>query len=616
MRKIICMALLALTCLSAGAQELKDFKYRWSADNGDGTFTNPIINGDAPDIDVIRVDDTYYMVTTTMFVFPGATIFKSKDLINWEYCCNPLKQIDNNDAYNLANGFNHYSQGQWASSLKYHEGKFYLYFIAYGGKGSNDPGRNVLLTATDPEGEWTMTYMSEHYYDAGWMFDDGENGDGFLYVACGIGDIWVNKLNARTLQKLSSTKVFSKESHEGSHMYHIGEWYYIYLTNGGYWRGQTILRSKSPMGPYEECPNGNQQAGSVFSGQGIHQGGLVETQTGEWWTIMFKDAGSIGRVPYLEPVKWVDGWPLIGKDGVDVSKNAGKYPKPNVGIDAEGNKIEYPKTYLPTNDPFTQLTLGKQWGWNHNPLNNAWSLKLRPGWLRLKTSYKTNTLTQARNTLTQRIMGYSPEGATQKASYGTIKVDVANMREGDVCGLAVIQENYGYVGVKMVDGKKHIVEYLNNFDNTKEKEVVGPELTTDIIYLRAICSFSTNKVRFAYSLDNSKWTAMKEQLDMVYTLRVFTGNKFGIFNYCTTKPGGYIDVDWFTTETDPFVEEDYYPEEYLYPDGKPDAIESATLSPSGKSEFYSLSGVKLNAPQKGLNIVKRPDGSTTKVISK
>lgn len=591
-------------------RELKQFTYKWSADNGDGTFTNPIINADAPDIDLVRVGDTYYMVSTTMFIFPGATIFKSKDLVNWEYCCNPLKMIESNDAYNLMNGKNHYAQGQWASSLRYHNGKFYLYFISYGRDGV-DSGKNVLLTAVDPEGTWKMEFMDEHYYDAGWMFDDGENGDGYLYVACGIGNIWVNKLNAKTLKKISSTQVIAnKDGYEGSHMYHIGDYYYLYLTNGGYWRGQTIFRSKNPMGPYEECPNGNVQAGSVFSGQGIHQGGLIETQTGEWWTVLFKDAGSIGRIPYLEPVEWKDGWPIIGKNGVDVSKNKGKYRKPNVGQ-------EYPKTYLPTNDPFSQPELGMQWGWNHNPLKSAYSLTARPGWLRLKTSYKADNLTQARNMLTQRVLGFSPEGTASesvKPSYGTAKFDVSNMINGDVCGLSIFQDNYGYIGVKMVDGKKYIVQYLNNFDGTILSEKIGPELTSDTIYLCAQCRFGINKGYYFYSYNNKNFVRFGGIQDLSYTLRVFVGNRFGLFNYRTDRIGGYVDIDWFSTETS-FEEEDYFSDEYLYPNGKPevDAIQPV-YTPSGKREFYSLSGTKLSSPQKGMNIIKYPDGNTKKVF--
>ena len=532
----------------------RPFKNVWTADNGDGTFTNPIINADAPDIDIIRVGDTYYMVTTTMYIFPGATIFKSKDLVNWEYCCNPLKYIDNNDAYNLQNGKHHYSQGQWASSLKYHNGKFYLYFIAYGRQGV-DSGRNVLLTATDPEGEWTMTYMNDHYYDSGWMFDDGPNGDGNLYVACGIGTITVNKLNPNTLAKISSKEVITnKDGYEGAHMYHIGNYYYLYLTTGGYWRGQTIYRSTNPMGPYTECPNGNVQAGSVFSGQGIHQGGLVQTQTGEWWTIMFKDAGAIGRVPYLEPVRWVDGWPIIGDNGTDVSKNSRRWTKPNVGA-------THPITHLPTNDPFVDATLGMQWGWNHNPDNRAWSLTERKGWLRLKSCSVTNTVIQARNTLMQRIMGYDPEGTpnyAMKDSYGTAKFDVSGMKDGDVCGLVVFQDNHGYIGVKSTNGKKYFVQYLNNFNGTNTKEVQGPEVTGNTVYLRAVCNFGSSKAKFYYSTDNKTFTQLGNTLDMNYTLTVFTGNRFGLFNYSTKSTGGYVDVDWFTTESGTFNESDYY----------------------------------------------------------
>ena len=181
----------------------------WTADRGDGTYVNPLLNADFPDLDVIRVGDVYYMVATTMYHFPGATILKSKDLVNWEYCANPLQKIDDNDAYNLKNGWCHYAQGQWAASLNYHEGKFYLYFICYGRSGI-DQTQNILLTATDPEGAWQMTKMTEHYYDSGWLFDDGETGDGYLYVACGIGDIYVNKLNPKTLKKIGEgTRVIS-----------------------------------------------------------------------------------------------------------------------------------------------------------------------------------------------------------------------------------------------------------------------------------------------------------------------------------------------------------------------------------------------------------------------
>ena len=544
-----------LSCGLFAQQTLKPFTHQWSADLGDGTFVNPVLNADFPDCDVIRVGDTYYFVGTTMYHFPGATILKSKDLVNWEYCANPLQQIDSNDAYNLQNGKWHYAQGQWAASLNYHEGKFYLYFICYGRSGV-DNTQNILLTATDPEGLWRMEKMNEHYYDAGWMFDDGEDGDGYLYVACGIGDIWVNKLNPVTLEKISDQKVISVGNGcEGSHMYHLGDYYYIYATYGGTEGSQTIFRAKSPMGPYEE------HEGRVFEKQHIHQGALVQTQTGEWWTMLFKDNGAIGRIPYLEPVVWKDGWPVIGNDGIDVSKDAKPYRKPDVGA-------EHPQTYLPTNDPFAAPTLGMQWEWNHNPLNSAWSLTERPGHLRLYTASVTDHLVTARNSLTQRVIGLNPEGtpsAQYDWCYGTIKLDVSGMQEGDVAGLSVFQTPYSFIAVKMEDGKKCLYSERCTFSNqtpVTEETKTGAELTAEVIYLRALLNFGTNACRYQYSYDNSDWKTFGVQMTMGYTLDFFVGQRFYLFNYATKALGGHVDIDWFSTEKT-FTEEDFYAPETL-----------------------------------------------------
>ncbi len=539
----------------------RPFKHFWTADQGNGTFINPILNGDFPDIDIIRVDDTYYLISTTMYIFPGATIMKSKDLVNWEYCCNPLEKIDDNDAYNLLNGKEHYAQGQWATSLTYHDGQFYVYFIS-SGRGGVDSGRNVLLTAKNAEGPWKMQYMNDWYYDSGWMFDDGPDGDGSLYVAScnwASGTIYMNKLDPKTLKKQTSATVINgRDGTEGARMYHIGKYYYIYLTTGGYWRGQTIYRSEKPMGPYEEMPNlngyGNAQSGNAFSGAGVHQGGMVQTQTGEWWTILFKDAGAIGRVPYLEPVEWKDGWPIIGNKGVEVSKGGKAYRKPNVGT-------TYPRTYLPTSDTFTSLELGKQWGWNHNHVDDKWSLLERPGHLRMHTVNVTNNLRFARNSLTQRIIGLNAEGAgTTKNvnSYGTVKMDVSGMMEGDYAGLSVYQDPYQLIGVTVRNGEKRIV-YMTarSSGDWNPTEKLGPVLKSDTIYLRAIVNFSTDKSNLYYSYDNTKWTKYGDEMSMRFDLSIFVGNRFYIFNYATKQTGGYVDVDWFSTEPT-FSEDTFY----------------------------------------------------------
>lgn len=548
MKKISLFVFLIFFLFSSLQAQIAEYQQKWSADLGDGTFVNPIVNADFPDIDIIRVEDTYYMATTTMYYFPGATILKSKDLVNWEYCANPLEQILDNDAYNLLNGEHHYSQGMWASTLQYYNGKFYYYFPC--STWSRD-SQSILLTATDPEGEWSVTRLSEAYHDPGWLFDN----DGSLYVACGIGDIYVNKLNSRTFQKISSSKVLSVGNGcEGSHMYHIGDYYYIYATYGGTERSQTIFRSRNPFGPYEE------HQGRVFANQNIHQGGLVQTQTGEWWTIMFRDiygtGGSVGRIPCLEPVQWVDGWPVIGNNGVDVSKNGTPYKKPDVGA-------TYEKKYLPTNDAFTDTKLGMQWQWNHNPDNSAWSLTERPGFMRLYTVNVTDELNWARNSLSQRILDFSSNGTASnnyKNSYGTVKLDLSGMQEGDVAGIAVFQNPYSFIAVKMQNGKKRLYSERCSFNSQalkKEELKWGTVISSDVIYLRAVVNFGNNSCKYYYSYNNQSWNLWGVTMNMGYTLDYFVGQRFFLFNYATKQLGGYVDIDWFTTEQQVFSEEKF-----------------------------------------------------------
>lgn len=592
------------------------FAKQWSADNGDGTYTNPLIYADFPDPDIIRVGDTFYYASTTFSYFPGATILKSHDLVNWEYCANPLQQIADSEPYNLQNGYNQYAGGQWAPSLKYYNGKFYLHFIAFNHSKFADGG-DFVLTATDPEGEWTKQKVNGFYYDSGLLFDEAT---GRRFVVAGINDIRVTELDENFNAISSNKQVINKPDAglEGSHMYHIGDYYYIYATyGGGYDRSQTIFRSTDPFGPYVE------HDGLLFEKQNIHQGGLVQTQTGEWWTILFKDAGTIGRIPYLEPVVWEDGWPVLGKNGIDVSQNGKKYKKPNVGK-------EYPMTYLPTNDGFTSDKLGMQWEWNHNPDNSAWSLTERPGFLRLHTTgivtegtdTKLNDLLQARNTLTQRMFGYDKVGAsTSTDTYGTVCLDVSHMQEGDVAGLCVLQDPHAYIGVKMIDGKKKVVYYRapwwepkadwqTNVDDTEHYKVYSTttESNNDKIYLRAVANFNTDKLKFYLSWDGKKWMDSKQETDMRFTLKVFAGNRFGIFNYATKQNGGYVDVDWFSTEET--IDESTFDNLTAV-----EQVESKTKRIVSR-QFYNVAGIKLSAPQQGLNIVKtRYEDGTEKAYS-
>lgn len=501
-----------------------EFASRSHSDNGDGTYTNPLIHADFPDPDVIRVGDVYYMVSTTMHIFPGATLLKSYDLVNWEYCSNPLEMIESSDAYNLLNGQNRYARGQWASSLKYHNGTFYIMFCTL------DEG-GYILSATNPEGLWTLQKLPRGYYDPGLFFDD----DGKRYVVHGINTLTITELNENFEAVGSDDVVIERpgEGLEGSHLYKINGYYYIYATYGGWPASQTIFRSTTIKGNYEER--------FLLDDDNIHQGALIETQTGEWWTIMFYDKGAFGRLPNLQPVKWVDNWPEIGIDGKGVTT----YQKPNVGR-------EYPVSVLPTNDNFRHYKLGMQWGWNHNADNSKWSLLDRPGFLRLQTTGVVSNFKEARNTLTQRIFGYH---SNESDSYGTVKMHISKMKQGDVAGLAVFQDPYAFIGVKATSGETRLIMDNNGIEQS------GIAINDTVVYLRAVANYGTSKADFYYSLDNVTYTPFGSQLNMAFDLSVFTGNKFAIFNYSTTETGGYVDVDWFSTE-EQFAEDMFYDDSF------------------------------------------------------
>ncbi len=514
-----------------------DYKNVSLSDQGNNRYKNPVVFADFPDPDVIRVGDTFYMISTTMHHFPGATILKSKDLVNWEYCAQPLEQLSTKDRYSLLNGENAYSSGMWACSMKYHNGKFYILI------NGNDAG-GFLLTATDPEGRWVKKQLPRIYYDPGMLFDNGK-----VYVACGIGNIQMCELD-EDFNFIQEKRVISdKDGLEGCHLYKIGEYYYIYATYGGWPSGQAVFRSKNIFGPYEE----KMLVEKIINNQPntVHQGALVDTQEGEWWTILQEDLGCLGRMPNLQPVKWEDGWPVVGINGVPVTF----YAKPNVGTCV-------PRVPLPTNDNFRSYPLGMQWQWNHNPDDGAWTLFERPGWLRMRTSGTADRLTQARNMLTQRI--YAFHDKKTQPSMGTIRLDASNLREGDRAGICILQDPYAAIAVEKKDGKLQLVwwqDQLTQNSNFSPAQKVQTADIDSIVYLRAAITYGTSKTQFYYSLDNKTYTPLGGQTTLGYNLSVFVGARFGLFCYATSDAAvepGYADFDWFSTETT-FEETDFFP---------------------------------------------------------
>jgi beta-xylosidase len=484
------------------------------SDNGDGTYTNPVIATDFPDPDVILVDDTYYMVTTTMFIFPGVTVLKSNDLVNWEYCSHAVPRFDFDKCYDL-DGCNRYSHGQWATSIKHNNGTFYLLFITL------DEG-GFLCSAARAEGPWEIRKLPKGFYDPGLFFDD----DGRIYVAHGYSEISITELDQNFAPMSKDSLVYTgdiRRGLEGSHVYKIKGYYYLYSTYGGLDGIQVALRSKNIYGPYEQkVAIRDTTQGVTF---GIHQGALIKTQTGEWWTMLFVDSGPFGRFPSLQPVTWIDDWPMVGIGGRGVVK----YKKPDIGK-------EYPIADLPTSDEFNDATLGMQWGWNHNPDPSTWSLTERPGHLRLTTGKVVSTLPEARNTLTQRpFANYDQTVPTM----GMTKMEIDFMKDGDIAGLAVFQDPYAFIAVKQANGSKQLI-MVNNGETIASVPMEG-----ETIYLRTMVSNSTKKATFEYSFDNIKFTSLGNELSMRFSLKIFTGNKFCLFNYATIETGGYVDFDWF-----------------------------------------------------------------------
>lgn len=502
--------------------------HKMQSDNGNDTYSNPVIAADFPDPDVIRVDSVYYFVSTTMFVFPGVTVLKSYDLVNWEYCSNAVPRFGYSPCYDLEN-CSRYGHGQWATSLKYHKGKFHLLFITL------DEG-GFHCTADMAEGPWEIEHLPRGFYDPGLFFDE----DGKIYVAHGYNQISITEVDSNLVARGDDVLVYEgdiRNGLEGCHVYRINDYYYLYCTYGGLDGFQVALRSKNIYGPYEQkVVIRDTTDGPNF---GIHQGALIQTTTGEWWTMLFVDSGPFGRFPSLQPVTWEDDWPMVGVNG----KAVASYKKPDVGK-------EYPVKALPTSDEFESTDLGMQWGWNHNPDPGKWSLKERPGKLRLTTVSPANGFRMARNTLTQRMFAYYSDTTV---TLGTAKMEFENMKDGDIAGLAIFQDPYAYIGVSKRDGKNYIIMVNNG-------EVIDSVETAETtIYLRASPFFGsgaapmyggrsvpgTGRASFFYSFDNETFTRFGNELEMRFSLRVFTGNKFCLFNFPTRETGGYVDFDWF-----------------------------------------------------------------------
>lgn len=496
-------------------------------------FENPMLWADVPDVDVIRVDDVFYMVSTTMHLMPGAPIMKSKDLVNWEIVNYIFPRLTDSPKYDMEEG-TVYGRGQWATSLQYHKGKFYALFAPNDSPG----GETYICTADDIEGKWTIHSRMCHFHDAALFFDD----DDTAYVIYGTGEMVQLNSELTDVVPNSHRQLFERDAEEkglleGSRMVkHNGKYYLLMISwTDGHPRREVCYRADKITGPYEK----KVILETEFEGfNGVGQGTIVDAKDGNWYGIVFQDRGGVGRVLTLEPCTWKDGWPMLGD-------KQGNVPllmrKPVQGYDCKG--IVY-------TDDFSAPKLDLQWQWNHNPIDKAWSLTERKGYLRLKTSRIAPNLFMAPNTLTNRMEGPACEGV--------VKMDISKMKDGDVAGLAAFQSDAALLSIVKEGKKTYIVGSKDNVSLTeKEKmvthvrheEVYRQLLKSKTVYLKLEADFRLHKdlATLSYSVDGKTWMTAIKDFKMIYDYRrLFMGTRFAIYNYATKQSGGgYVDVDSF-----------------------------------------------------------------------
>ena len=551
MRKLLLTLCLA-QCLTAMTVFATD---TWTADNGNGTFTNPLFYDEFSDPDLIRVGKDFYLTGTTMHAMPGLPVLHSQDLVNWKLLSYASESLNFGPEFRLEEGKSIYGQGIWAPSFRYHKGTFYIFT-------NINRRKTQLYTATDPRGPWTHRELKRSFHDLSVLFDD----DGKVYVVWGYREIKFAQLNDQLDDVVPGTErtLFQKSDGmgEGAHFYKIdGKYYILSAWYSGRMR-MPCARADRPEGPYEVnleissdeefgIPEGNRlendRKGAPFTlkapdpnrvgRMSMHQGGIVNTPTGEWWGFSMMDYNSVGRLTCLSPVTWQDGWPYFGLPG-NLRRTPRTWVKPDVGTAGNGKGTEStpptpPSAPYQRSDEFNGPGLANVWQWNHLPVADKWSLTERAGFLRLH-SLPAPDFWNARNTLTQRAIG--PE------STATVELDCASLRPGDVAGLALLNHPYTWIGVsRNTEGFE-----LLRFDQTTGQTDRAP-FTGGRVWLRAQCDFLTEKATLSYSTDGKGFHALGGEFVMIFQGRTFQGVRYSLFNYNSgNATGGHADFDRFT----------------------------------------------------------------------
>ena len=544
--------ILLLTLMSTALMQAQMIS--WTADNGNGTYTNPLFYDEFSDPDILRVGDDYYLAGTTMHSVPGLVILHSRDLVNWENVSYCFDRFDfNDDAFSLKNHQEIYGQGIWAPCIRYANDQFYIF--------SNINGKGLqCYTSKDIHGPWKHHNMQGDIYDLGVLFDD----DGKIYAIHKYGEVHCTELKPDMSGPVEgSDRVIIPEGNgigEGHHMYKIKGMYYLISTDYSP-NGRTLCsRSKSIWGPYETItitadetfgyhaapitvvPRSEQyRIGSDGTPFGIpqtnvdatactniHQGGIVETQNGDWYALLMMDFHSIGRTVTLAPITWKDGWPMIGLEG-----NLGRAPRTWLKPNIPGATTIKPHAPYDRNDDFNGKSLNRVWQWNHNPDDRMWNLK--NGRLRLH-SQPAEQLMWARNSLTQRVIG--PQSVT------TVELYAKGMKDGDVAGLGNINVPCSWIGL-VKQGK---LLTLRSFEQTTNDTIDIPlDAFSGKLWLRCIGDYDNDQMQYAYSLDGEHFQTLGRMMPLSYQLITFQGSRHALFAFnVKEQQGGYAEFDNFT----------------------------------------------------------------------
>lgn len=489
-------------------------------DQGDGSFVNPVLAGDYSDLDAIRVGDDYFAISSTFQFSPGVVILKSRDLVNWTILGHAVDDLTRISPELNWDKMNRYGKGIWAGAIRYHDGRFWIYF------GTPDEGL-FMTTAKDAAGPWEP--LHQVWKTTGWddccpFWDD----DGQAYLVCThYSDnykIHLFKMSPDGKQLLMDTDrvIHQSRGSEANKLYKINGLYYHYYSEVRS-EGRVVMmeRSKSLDGPWE-----TQQLNHVSKAidKEPNQGGLIQLPSGDWWFVTHQGSGDWeGRAMVLLPVKWTDGWPILGAPGGDgIGSMVWTAPKPIPGL---------PRVVPQSDDEFGAAALSAQWEWNYQPRADKWSLTERPGYLRLH-AFKTlggDDLKKAGNTLTQRNMRTA-------ASQVTLKIDIAGMADGQHAGLCHFARTFSTCGIVQSGATRTLVV------NDNGKLTTGPAITATDVWLRSSWGFD-GQSQYAYSLDGTTFTPLGTPYQL--TWGSYRGDRIGIYCYNNRSDAGVLDVDWF-----------------------------------------------------------------------